>query len=169
MSQYEIYGIPVTQDVYEESMSRFGSQYDQKLTASSPKKLQPSAYELKDLELKFYTAWCLLHADEPLEIQMTGLVPDRKFVVDFYHVASRVAIEIQGGTSQRPVKINGKWMIPVSGHNSMAGINRDCEKMLLAATHGIITLCVTEFMLRDANITFTIDQIWRVVKGRTKA
>ena len=48
----------------------------------------------------------------------------------------RLLLEVQGGTSQKPVKIGGRWYIPVSGHNSMDGINRDCEKLNLAILAG---------------------------------
>lgn len=163
MSKYVIPGVgEVAPETYAVYMAEYGG--NEKATAPRVAAVSaPSKHEER-----FVAHWVIIHPGEALEAQHR-FTTARKFALDFYHAKSRVGIEIQGGTSQRPVKVSGKWMIPVSGHNSMAGINRDCEKLLLAATHGIITLCVTETMLRDDSIVFTIDQIWRVIKGRMNA
>lgn len=63
-------------------------------------------------------------------------VPGRKFRFDFL-VMPDVLVEVQGGVwSVR----NGDG---VQGHNSGAGITRDCEKMCEGVAAGFRVLCVT--------------------------
>jgi very-short-patch-repair endonuclease len=63
-------------------------------------------------------------------------VPGLNYIYDFAFVASKLLIEIQGGTAQKPVKMGERWWIQVSGHNSMDGIQRDCQKSNQAQLRG---------------------------------
>jgi len=62
---------------------------------------------------------------------------DRKYRLDFAHLLSQVAVEIQGGI----------WK--PGGHNTGVGISRDCEKLSLAASLGWRVLPVTGRMVED--------------------
>jgi hypothetical protein len=84
------------------------------------------------LENQFWRDFSYYYPGIPLEreyrfssdprLKATG----RKFRFDFAHPIARVAIEIQGGIySGKP-----------SGHTSVKGIERDCEKFCLAAANG---------------------------------
>jgi len=63
----------------------------------------------------------------------------RMFRLDFAHWQSMVAVEIQGGI----------WS--PGGHNTGAGISRDCEKFCLAASMGWRVLPVTGKMVEDGS------------------
>lgn len=69
--------------------------------------------------------------------QEVKLIPGRRFSFDFVLKNAPIAIEIQGGT----------WSRGKSGHNSGAGIKRDCEKSNLAQMHGYIIFKFTSDMV----------------------
>jgi hypothetical protein len=75
-------------------------------------------------------------------LRETPSIIGRRFKFDFQ--VRDLLIEVNGGTSQRPVKINGKWYILASGHNSMAGTSRDAEKQNLACLAGYHTMAFTK-------------------------
>ncbi|MBA4274823.1 MAG: hypothetical protein C0436_04120 [Alphaproteobacteria bacterium] len=79
-------------------------------------------------------AWAKL----PEPVTEFAAINGRRYRFDLAWSKHNLLVEIQGGTSQKPVKIGGRgrWYIPVSGHNSMEGINRDCEKLNLAILAG---------------------------------
>lgn len=77
-------------------------------------------------------AWAKL----PEPVLEFAAINGRRYRFDLAFPKHSLLIEVQGGTSQKPVKIGGRWYIPVSGHNSMEGINRDCEKLNLAQLAG---------------------------------
>jgi very-short-patch-repair endonuclease len=84
------------------------------------------------------------------------VIPGRKFTWDFYIRESNLLIEINGGT-----KI---WKR--TGHSSPEGIERDCEKMNLAAIHGFYTMSFTSDMVTSGKaIKMTIRFI---LKNRLK-
>lgn len=61
-----------------------------------------------------------------------AVIPGRKFEFDRVWAAQKVAVEVQGGVHSR------------MGHSTGVGIERDCEKLSLAAAHGWRVLPVTE-------------------------
>lgn len=103
------------------------------------------------LELKFEHIWVSNYPQIDL-VSQAQLIPKRKFKFDYYHPQSKVTIEIQGGRFMRR-----------GGHNSPAGVKRDCEKTTLATLYGFhpIVLC-------DAQITEEwIHKIVQFIKERT--
>lgn len=83
----------------------------------------------------FALYWALVHKGVPLEAEYHFCRP-RKFRFDFAHIASRVAIELDGGTW-----IGGR-------HTTGAGHERDAEKFNLAASRGWVVFRLTPAMLR---------------------
>ena len=76
--------------------------------------------------------------------------PPRRWRFDFAHPASRVAIELDGGT----------WT--AGRHSRGAGYSGDCEKLNAAAARGWLVFRLTSDMLRDnpaRHIELIIDTI----------
>jgi len=67
----------------------------------------------------------------PFEREVLGLIPKRKFKVDFL-IRPGLVIEVQGGL--RMAK---------GGHNTHSGITRDCEKTILLQLEGYRVFPVT--------------------------
>lgn len=88
------------------------------------------------LEQTFATHWKLQARGLPPYVEEYRGIPDRKFRFDFAWLDKRVAVECEGG-------LYGK-----GGHNSVEGINRDCEKYNLATLNGWRVLRLTERSLR---------------------
>ncbi len=93
---------------------------------------------MTDLERTFQHYMDILAADIVLESEYLG-IKGRKFRFDFAHVASKVAIECQGGIYGRGKKRGA--------HIRPAGYERDCEKAILAALNGWVILPITSGML----------------------
>lgn len=100
-----------------------------------------SAMSSSKLEDKFLLYWKACSKDK-LEREFR-FHPHRKWRFDFAHVASRTAIEIQGGI----------WI--KSGHSTGGGISRDAEKLNEAQFMGW-----TVFLLTDKMIT--LDNVERI-------
>lgn len=82
-----------------------------------------------------------------IHAQQAKLIPDRKYVYDFFLPDQNVVIEIQGGTFAR-----GK-----SAHNSGTGIRRDCWKTNIAQLYGFVVFNFTTDMVMDKTaITFLL-------------
>ena len=79
----------------------------------------------------------LERAGLPLGEAGQQIIPGRKFAFDRVYRAEKVAIEVQGGVHAR------------MGHSTGVGIERDCEKLSLAAAHGWRCIPVTEKMIKD--------------------
>lgn len=83
-----------------------------------------------ELEEKFASLW-VENSQIELARQIKKVIPGRRFSFDFGHHESRVLIEIQGGI----------WMRK-SGHNTGAGILRDCIKNNLAILNGWVVFMI---------------------------
>lgn len=79
------------------------------------------------------------------------LIPGRKFRWDFAWPAHKLAVEVQGG----------EWMAK-GGHNSAAGLQRDCEKAALATLAGWRQLSVTGSMVRSGRAVALIESALRM-------
>lgn len=88
------------------------------------------------LEDRFLWLWTHVVKGPALEREVR-VGPGRKFRFDFVHRASRVAVEIEGGTWNQ-----GK-------HGRGSGIRRDCEKACYAAFNGWRVFRLTTDMLRS--------------------
>lgn len=75
------------------------------------------------LELSFFESWCRLHGP-PLEEEFRFNAPHTRHRLDFAHLQTRTAIEIEGGTF-----IRGR-------HNRGPGYNLDLKKYNLVAALG---------------------------------
>ncbi len=95
---------------------------------------------MTDLERTFQHYMNMLAPDIALENEYRG-IPGRKFRFDFAHINSKVAIECQGGIYGRGKKRGA--------HIRPAGYELDCEKAILAALNGWVTLPITSGMLAD--------------------
>ena len=78
---------------------------------------------MSDLEREFADLWVALFPECDLYSEYR-FHPKRKFRLDFAHIPSKVGIEIQGAI----------WTL--GAHSSGAGLQRDYEKMLVAAACG---------------------------------
>lgn len=65
------------------------------------------------------------------------LIPGRKFRFDFCFEKERLTVEVQGGT----------WV--KGGHSSGVGIQKDCEKTILAQLGGWKVFPVTSNQIKD--------------------
>ena len=77
-----------------------------------------------------FALWCVACGLPEPEAEVVGLVPGRKFRVDWLFRTARVVVEIDGGI----------WKKGASGHSSGAGILRDMEKANLLQLEGFIVL-----------------------------
>ena len=73
-----------------------------------------------------------LRAEQCAFIPQYKPIPDRKFAFDFY-VAPDLLIEVNGGA----------WSKGKMGHNSGTGLQRDAEKISLAAVQGFRMIVAT--------------------------
>lgn len=101
------------------------------------------------LEETFLYLWQELYPQLPLEREVLA-VPKRRFRLDFAHISSLVAIEINGGL----------WV--KSKHSSGNGLLRDYEKSNLLAYHGWVTFQLAEPMLTDE----WLERIAQTIKTR---
>ena len=91
------------------------------------------------------------------QIRCTGLpepvtqyvVPEthRQHIWDFAFLDERLLVDVQGGT----------W-VANSGHTSGTGIERDCEKMVLATLAGYRVMFVTGFQVKDGRAVGWIER-----------
>lgn len=72
------------------------------------------------------------------------IIPGRKFAFDRIWPEQMVAVEVQGGVHSR------------MGHSTGVGIERDCEKLSLAAAHGWRVLPVTEKQIESGQAVLWI-------------
>lgn len=79
----------------------------------------------------------LERAGLPLGEAQVRIVPGRKFTFDRVWAAERVACDVQGAIYVR------------GGHSTGVGIERDCEKFSLAASHGWRVIPVTEKQIKS--------------------
>lgn len=152
--------IAVSEDVYNQTLAE-NPEYAQHLTVNGKRPRQQAAQKASSsrrpdspLESKFADYWRMLGGPE-LERDYRGWSQHNpKWEIDFYHKASKTGFEIQGGTAQKPVEINGKWYQPISGHNSAKGYGRDCRKQISARSAGIhlISISPTELTSEEAPI-----------------
>lgn len=96
-------------------------------------------------EMLFDALWEEMFPDIDLETEQK-LIEGRKFKYDYYHCEAKIAIEINGavyGTTD--------WMgeRKPSGHTSAKGIQRDYEKINLAANLGIYVFCLSTEMINE--------------------
>lgn len=101
--------------------------------------------------MNFDTLWINLYPDIDL-IEEYRFNPTRRFRADYAHPASKVLIEIQGGT----------WMRGKSKHSSGVGINRDIEKAFLAAADGFLLFPLTPKMVDEQHLA----QIAKAINSR---
>lgn len=73
-----------------------------------------------------------LRAEQCAFIPQYKPIPDRKFAFDFY-VAPDLLVEVNGGA----------WSKSKMGHNSGTGLQRDAEKISLAAVQGFRMIVAT--------------------------
>lgn len=118
--------------------------------AREPKAAKTQKRPDTELEIKFLSHWQLCNGPN-LERDYTGWT-DKKYEIDFYHPASRVGIEINGGIGKK------------SGHTSWTGIHRDYEKLMLATQAGIRLVYLGTKHLRDDEILIWISLLLRLVK-----
>lgn len=100
-----------------------------------------------DKELEFAYMWVELFPHLDLHTE-DMIIPKRKFRFDFTHRPSRTAIEIQGYGP---------------GHYSIAGVQRDQEKIRLAAVHGWLVLQVSSDCCSDRTV---LQQLADCINGR---
>ncbi len=67
---------------------------------------------------------------------------------DFEICELNLLVEVQGGV----------WL-PKGGHNTGTGINRDCEKALMAFKHGYTVLPVTKELIKSGKVVDAIDSV----------
>lgn len=77
------------------------------------------------LENSFLATWVMLYPQLPVPVRQYKFLPDRKFLWDFAWPEDYLAVEIQGGS-----------FMAKSGHTSLSGQSRDCEKQRLAVAAG---------------------------------
>lgn len=78
-------------------------------------------------ELLFEQLWLEIAPDIDLYSEYTGAIPGRRFRLDFLHLPTKTAIEING---------SGR-------HQTFTGYARDMEKMRLLAYHGYTVIPFT--------------------------
>jgi len=100
------------------------------------------------LENNFLATWVALYPQLPLPERQYKFLPDRKFLWDFAWPDDdvRLAVEIQGGS-----------FMAKSGHTSLSGQSRDCEKQRLAVAAGWRVLPFNSLDMKDviACVEFT--------------
>lgn len=79
---------------------------------------------------------------------------DRKYAWDFAWPCERLLVDVQGGT----------W-VANSGHTSGTGLERDCEKMVLATLAGYRVMFVTGLQVKDGRAVQWIERALKVVEA----
>ena len=97
----------------------------------------------KKLENEFLRLWTAL-GGPPLERE-AKLIPNRKFRVDFYNPATRIAYEIEGGVFCR------------GRHNRPGGFIQDCEKYNLHLMEGIVVYRIPSPLITKPYIDWLIN------------
>ena len=87
------------------------------------------------LESKFKTLWSVYFPELIYQEEHTGIIPNRKFRVDFAWINSKVIVEINGQTWQK------------GGHSSGKGLYRDYEKLNLAQANGWVVFQLSSEMI----------------------
>ena len=103
----------------------------QSVVKQPPKRLSPKS----QAEEKFLVLWTHLQGP-PLEREYR-FDPTRRYRIDFYHAATYMGVEIEGGT----------WVYGKSRHSSPQGYARDAAKYFLATMQGITVLRLTTDMI----------------------
>lgn len=117
------------------------------------------------LEREFAIRWnSLVVNSQPLVFQHRG-IEGRKHQFDFAHLASKVAIELDGGLygvmGKDGAKVRG-------GHQSISGYTKDCEKGLLAAERGWIIIRLVPSMMRGPEGIANLQTIQRIIDQRAE-
>lgn len=107
---------------------------------------------MSKLEDLFAQLWVEKYPNIDL-VSQYKLIPNRRFLADFVHLESKVAIEIQGG----------RWI--KGGHTTGRGMLADCEKAVLAASLGWIVLPLVDKMLTDEYLEI----VYQIIKSRGKS
>ena len=105
-----------------------------------------------------------------VETQVQHLIPDRRFVFDLkvtqphgkFAMRYCVLVEVQGGIHNTVWGKGGKRVARPSGHNTAAGISRDCEKVNLAQLNGYRCLLVTPEHVRSGQALKWIEEALEV-------
>lgn len=99
-------------------------------------------------KLELELSWMIHVAGLPEPVQQY-VVPEtsRKHLWDFAFLEQRLLVDVQGGT----------W-VSNSGHTSGTGIERDCEKMVLATLAGYRVMFVTGLQVKDGRAVQWIEQ-----------
>ena len=102
-------------------------------------------------EILAYNIKCV-RLPEPVRQYRLPELPDRKFTFDFAWIPERLLVEVQGGT----------W-VANTGHTSGAGLERDCEKMVLGVLNGYRVMFVTGKQVKDGRALQWIERALKVV------
>lgn len=117
----------------------------------APKRVKTELEKLREkakrekLENDFGFVWMVLNG--PILNRQHKFHEARKWTFDFAHMATRTAIEIEGGTW-----VNGR-------HNRGQGYSNDCEKYNAATALGWKVFRLTSDMINAKNITAIIETI----------
>ena len=102
-------------------------------------------------QLEFIALCQIREAGIPEPEKQYKFSKDRKYRFDFVWLNIKVALEIQGGTAQKPFKVivkgKSRWVQDVTAHLSMKGYESDRKKIFLAQKEGWIVLEVTSGMI----------------------
>jgi hypothetical protein len=79
-------------------------------------------------------------------------IPDRKYRFDFRIDGTNILLEVQGGV----------WMNK-AGHNTGAGITRDCEKFSLAVANGYRVMPFTPSQIKSGWALGVIEQALKAI------
>jgi very-short-patch-repair endonuclease len=112
-----------------------------------------------ELESTFAGTWALLARSLGLplpEPQVMLNAPVSKHVWDFVWAASKVAVEIQGGT----------WLPGHTAHAGGSGASRDAKKNNLAVLNGYVVLYATSDMLNQTHIMDFLQTVATVLQQR---
>lgn len=110
---------------------------------------------MSKLEHKFQQLWQINYPDI-IWLKDKTIFSDRQYRWDFVHLEAMVLIEIQGGV----------WV--KSGHSTGMGINRDCEKMMLAQLRGYTQFNLTDEMINQTTLAAIYEFIgYRLDQGLT--
>lgn len=112
----------------------------------------PSIFR-SDAEYQFAALWLELFPAIDLHHELAFAKP-RRYTLDFAHLDSKTAIEIQGGT----------WVSGM-GHSNGVGIKRDAEKSQLAAQHG---WQIIPILTEDCTDPLKMATIAQVIEQRSK-
>jgi very-short-patch-repair endonuclease len=79
-------------------------------------------------------------------------IPERRYRFDFRLDGTNILVEVQGGV----------WMNK-AGHNTGAGITRDCEKFSLAVANGYKVMPLTPSQIKTGEALVWIEQALKVM------